>query len=139
MSSKTYNLFISHSWTYSDSYNRLIKLLDNSGIPYKNYSVPKDDPIHNADNDDELYEAIKNQIAPSSIVIILAGVYATYSKWINHEINIAKNEFSTKKPILAIEEWASEKTSKVVKDNADKVVKWQSSSIKAAIEELCGK
>jgi len=26
--SKTYNLFISHSWTYSDGYDKLVALLD---------------------------------------------------------------------------------------------------------------
>lgn len=135
--SKTYNLFISHSWTHSDKYEGLIELLNkDSNFSYKNYSVPKDDPIHDADNDEELYEAIKDQISPSSVVIILAGVYASYSKWINKEIKIAKNEFYVPKSIIAVEYWGAEKTSKVVKDNADKVVKWQSKSIIDAIKEL---
>ncbi|MEQ7049915.1 TIR domain-containing protein [Paenibacillaceae sp. P-4] len=135
--SKTYNLFISHSWAYPEAYEGLIKLLDKDpSFTYKNYSVPKDDPVHNAKNDKELYEAIKKQISPSSVVIILAGVYASYSKWIDHEITIAKTEFYTSKPIIAVEPWASEKTSKKVKDNANKIVKWQSSSIISAIKEL---
>jgi len=38
-----YNLFISHSWTYSDAYDRLVDLLDNASyFSYRNYSVPKD-------------------------------------------------------------------------------------------------
>lgn len=135
--SKNYNLFISHSWAYPNAYDGLINLLNkDSAFSYKNYSVPKDDPIHDADNDKQLYEAIKNQISPSSVVLILAGVYSSYSKWINHEIDIAKNGFATVKPIIAIEPWGSERTSKVVKDNADKIVKWQSSSIISAIKEL---
>lgn len=135
--SKTYNLFISHSWTYSDKYQGLIDLLDkDSSFSYKNYSVPKDDPIHNAKNDKELYEAIKKKISPSSVVIILAGVYASYSEWIDKEIEICKNEFSIVKPIIAVEHWGSEKTSKRVKDNADLIVKWQSKSIIDAIKDL---
>lgn len=56
-----YNLFISHSWAYSDAYEKLTKLLNEAKyFTYKNYSVPKNDPIHNANNDKELYEAIKN-------------------------------------------------------------------------------
>lgn len=40
MSGKTYNLFISHSWAYSDAYDRLIELLDSDRyFSYKNYSV----------------------------------------------------------------------------------------------------
>jgi len=63
----------------------------------------------------------------------LAGVYSTYSKWINEEIAIAK---SYGKPIIAIEPWGAEKTSAVVKNNADKIVKWQGRSIVNAIYEL---
>ncbi|WP_134683624.1 TIR domain-containing protein [Brevibacillus migulae] len=136
--SKTYNLFISHSWTYPEAYEGLINLLNkDSTFLYKNYSVPKDDPIHNAKNDKELYDAIKKQISPSSVVIILAGVYSTYSNWINKEIDIAKNGFAQVKPIIAVEPWGSEKTSKIVKDNANQIVKWQSNSIINAIKALC--
>ncbi len=135
--SKTYHLFISHSWAYSDAYEKLINLLNkDSSFKYIDYSVPKNDPIHNAGTDKELYEAIKAQISPSSVVLILAGVYSTYSKWINKEIKIAQTEFIVPKPIIAIEPWGSEKTSKVVKDAADKVVGWNSSSIISAIKEL---
>ena len=134
---KTYHLFISHSWSYSNAYDGLINLLDkDKNFSYKNYSVPKDDPIHDAGTDKELYEAIKVQISKASVVIILAGVYATYSKWINKEIKIAKEEFVSPKPIIAVEYWGSEKTSRVVKEAADKIVKWNSNSIINAIKEL---
>ncbi|MGN7298273.1 TIR domain-containing protein [Ferdinandcohnia sp. SAFN-114] len=134
---KIYNLFISHSWTYSDAYEKFINLLNSdSTFSYRNYSVPKNDPIHNARTDRELYEAIKRQISPSSVVIMLAGVYSTYSKWINKEITIAKSEFFIPKPIISVEPWASERTSKIVKDSADKIVKWNSKSIIDAIKDL---
>ena len=129
-----YNLFISHSWSYSDAYNKLTSLLDNANyFTYKNYSVPKDDPIHNANNDKELYEAIKQQIRYASVVIILAGVYSSYSKWIDKEIKIAEE---LEKPILAIEPWASDKTSLKVKNAADKIVKWNTDSVIRAIRDL---
>jgi len=132
-----YNLFISHSWTYSDAYEKLTGLLnDASYFSYKNYSVPKNDPIHNAQNQAELYEAIKKQISPSQVVLILAGVYATYSKWIDKEIKIAKTDFFSPKPIIAIQPWGAEKTSQKVKDNADRIVGWNTSSIVTAIREL---
>lgn len=135
--SKTYHLFISHSWAYSDAYKKLINLLDkDKKFSYKNYSVPQNDPIHNVGTDKELYAAIKAKIAPASVVLILAGVYSTYSKWINKEIKIAKTEFENPKSIIAIEPWGSEKTSRVVKYAANKVVGWNSSSIINAIKEL---
>ena len=133
---KQYSIFISHSWAYGDAYDKLVKMLDNDPrFNYKNYSVPKDDPIHNAPNINLLMEAIKKQMIFCDVVIILAGVYSTYSKWINKEIEIAQR-FTISKPILAIEPWDSERTSKIVKDNANKIVKWNTSSIVDAIREL---
>ena len=123
----TYNLFISHSWAYSDAYESLVKLLNAKPyFSYKNYSVPKDNPIHDASNTKELKEAIKRQMQPTSCVIILAGVYSTYSKWINIEIELAK---SMGKKIIAVEPWGSERTSQTVKQNADVIVKWNTDSI----------
>lgn len=128
-----YNLFISHSWTYSDAYNGLVNLLDKAdNFSYKNYSVPKNDPIHNAKSDAALKEAIRNQMKPASCILILAGVYSTYSRWINIELDLA---VEMDKKIVAIEPWDSERTSSKVKAYADKVVKWQTSSIVSAIEE----
>ena len=95
-----YNLFISHSWNYSDAYEKLIQLLNNADrFEHRNYSVPKNDPIHNAPNQYLLKEAIKRQMNSANCVIILAGVYSSYSKWINAEIELAKKGFATPKKI----------------------------------------
>ncbi|WP_037324631.1 TIR domain-containing protein [Ruminococcus flavefaciens] len=127
-----YNIFISHSWSYSDAYEKLISLLDDApNFSYRDYSVPKDDPIHNANNERELRAAIRNQMQHASYVLILAGVYSTYSKWINIEIELAQE---MGKRIIAIEPWGSERTSTVVKSNANKIVKWNSASIVSAIK-----
>ena len=134
---KTYNLFISHVWTYGDAYEKLIKLLDNKTyFDYKNFSVPKDDPVHTTGTDKELYEAIKNKITLTNVVLIMAGKYATYSKWIKKEIKIAKDEFEESKSIIAVTPWGAEQISSVVKENADKIVRWNSDSIVDAIREL---
>ena len=95
-----------------------------------------DDPIHNASTDAQLRSAIRNQISPSSVVIILAGVYSTYSKWINIEIDVAQNGFTSPKPILAIRPWGSERISSVVRDAADEVVGWNTESVVGAIRRL---
>ena len=101
-----YNLFISHSWAYSDQYNGLVKLLTAAPyFQYRDYSVPKNDPIHNATYDWQLKNAIKEQMSHASCILILAGVYSTYSKWINIEIDLAKHGFSYPKPIIAIAPW----------------------------------
>lgn len=134
---KTHNLFISHSWDYGNHYNRLIDLLENRPyFDFKDYSVPKDDPVHDADDDKELRDAIKAQMKPCGVILIVAGVYATYSKWIKIEIDLAQDGFKEPKPILAIKPRENVNLSTVVKDAADEIVNWNSDSIVAAIRRL---
>ena len=104
--------------------------MQNHILIIKNYSVPKNDPIHNAPYEYQLKEAIRKQIQPASCVLIMAGVYATYSKWINIEIELAR---SMNKRIIAIEPWGAENTSRTVKDAADVIVGWNTDSIVNAI------
>lgn len=130
---KIYNLFISHSWSYNDDYERLKGLLDScSDFHYRDYSVPKYDPVHNANSSRELRDAIRNQMKPASCILVLAGVYSTYSRWINIEIELAEQMH---KKIIAVEGLGAERTSTVVKEHADKIVKWRASSIIEAIIE----
>lgn len=115
---KTFNLFISHSWSYGDAYDRLIKLLNaDPYFSFRDFSVPKDDPVHIAPNSTELYAAIKRKIAPCHVVLIMAGKYATYSNWINKELKISKNDFS--KPIVAVRPWGAQQISTTVREAAD--------------------
>ena len=81
-----YRIFISHSWAYSSQYDKVESFLTQEGIRYYNHSVPKADPVHTNGTDKQLREAIEAKIKGCSCVIVLAGVYATYSKWINIEI-----------------------------------------------------
>lgn len=132
---KSRSLFISHSWAYTDAYEKLVSLLDAaSNFQYRNYSVPKDDPVHNAPSSQALYEAIKRQMVFCDVVLIMAGKYATYSTWIQREIEIAKKVYD--KPIVAIRPWASEQVSSVVAEAADRLVAWNTASIVTAIREL---
>ena len=134
---KTHNLFISHSWNYSNVYENLKGLLDKrSYFDYNDYSVPKNDPVHTNGTDKQLAEAIRNHMQPCHVIVVLAGVYSSYSKWINKEIDIAQGGFKNSKPILAIEPWGSERTSRRVKEAADEIVKWNTESIVAAIRDL---
>ena len=79
----------------------------------------------------ELRNKIRNQMRTCHVVLILAGVYASYSDSINMEIEIA-NELG--KPIIAIQPWGAEKTSQIVKNNSKVIVGWNSSSIIDAIK-----
>ena len=134
---RTHHLFISHSWNHSDAYARLVDLLRNrSYFRFKNYSVPRNDPIHNAGTDAQLQEAIRRKMAPCGVVLILAGIYATYSKWIDKEIRLATRGFDRPKPIVAIKPRGSVRTSVPVTQAADRIVGWYTESVVAAIRKL---
>ena len=134
---KTYNLFISHSWRYSNQYDRLVNLLNQRRyFSFRDYSVPPDDPIHGAGSDAQLRRAIRNHMAPCHVVLILAGVYATYSKWIDIEIDLAKKGFTNPKPVIAIRPRGNERISERVRRAADKIVGWNTESIVQAIRDL---
>ena len=134
---KTYNLFISHSWRYGGQYDRLYGLLRaRRYFAFRDYSVPQDDPIHDAANDAQLRRAIRDQMTPCHVVLILAGVYASYSKWINVEIDLAKEGFQRPKPIVAIRPRGNTLISQRVREAADEIANWSTESIVRAIRRL---
>jgi hypothetical protein len=100
---KTYDLFISHAWFYSKGYNKLIDLLNEApNFTYRNYSVPEHDPVIVPDSDAgriRLSRALDAQIRPVNIVLVMAGMYASYRYWIQKEIEIAQRY---DKPIVGL-------------------------------------
>ena len=140
MSTIQIHVFISHAWAYSDHYNTLADWIFNekwsvgqASLDFRNYSVPKDDPIHNAVNDKQLREAILRQISMSHVVVIPTGMYTSYSRWIKKEIE-GSSDYN--KPILAVTPWSQERASGVVVDASSKVVGWNKQSVISGIWEL---
>ena len=128
----TYYVFISHAWTYNADYYRLIDLLDAaSWFSWRNYSVPEHDPV-DAGNDARLTEALRNQIRPTHVVLIIAGMYVNHRKWIQKEIDIA---VGMGKPIVGLIPRGAERTPTEVQDVAKEMVGWSTSSIVAAIRK----
>ena len=133
---KKYNLFISHSWSYSYYFDRLKNLLDNRPyFSYADYSIPEYDPIHTSGTDSELREAILKKMRTCHIILIMAGVYSTYSKWINNEIQIAMKGFLNPKPIIGVIPRGQINVSSVVAENVDALVGWNTESIVNAIRQ----
>ena len=134
----TYNLFISHSWAYSDAYEKLINLLDlANNFSYCNYSAPKDKPLHNLDATDvdsayQIKAAIERKIQPCSCVLVISGMYTNYRNWMQCEINLAKQ---MGKPIIAIKPRGAQIMPVEVMRVADKMVNWDTNSIVNAIRQ----
>lgn len=133
MSTHQIHVFISHSWSYSEHYDTLASWIfgenwsvGQASLDFRNFSVPIDDPIHNANNDKQLKEALFNQISRSHVVVIPTGMYTKYSKWIQKEIDGAK---LYEKPILAVNPWGQQRSSGVVVDNSDDFSGWNKQPI----------
>ena len=133
MSTRQVHVFISHAWAYSEDYDTLASWIfeerwsvGQASLDFRDYSVPKDDPIHDARNDRELLDAIFNQLFRSHVVVIPTGMYAAYSRWIQKEIDGAK-EYD--KPILAVVPRGQQRKAGAVVDNADAEVGWNKESV----------
>lgn len=140
MSSHQIHIFISHAWKYSQHYDTLAEWIfedtwNVEGVPldFRDYSVPKDNPIHNAPTKRELTDAIFRQIANSHIVVIPTGMYASYSDWIQKELDGAQ-QYS--KPILAVNLRGQQRMSGVVADKASSQVGWTRKSVVDEIWKL---
>lgn len=140
MSTRQIHVFISHAWAHSHHYDTLSGWIFNepwsvgqASLDFRDFSVPQNNPIHNALNMQALQNAIYEQIARSHVIVIPSGMYATHSKWIQKEIAGAKNY---SKPILAVTPWGQERESGIVVDNADQSVGWNKQPLINAIWSL---
>ena len=140
MSKHTINLFISHAWKYSTHYETLHGWIfdtnwrsGQASLSFKDYSIPKDDPVHTNGTDKQLKEAIDARLSKCSVLLVVTGVYTTYSEWIQKEIDLAQQYG---KPILAITPHGAQKTSSIVVNAATKSVGWTKKSVVHGIWEL---
>lgn len=134
------NVFISHSWTYSDHYNKLAEWifetawsLNGHHLHFFDTSVPRDNPIHFAPSDQALQKAIFDRIFESQVVVIPTGMYANHSKWIQKEIN-GSNLYS--KPILAVDPWGQKRAASVVVSASKRAVGWNKQSVIDGVWQL---
>ena len=70
------------------------------------------------------------------MVLVMAGVYASYSRWIKAELKLAKCGFAASKPVVAIAPRGSLRISSIVRDTADAVVRWNTESIVESIRKV---
>jgi hypothetical protein len=127
---KEYKIFISHAWGYHEDYYRIEEWLNETAyFNWTNLSVPKHNPIHNAE---QLAKELNNQMRPAEAFLILAGMYVSHSNWIQYEINFARR---IGRPIIGIRPRGSAMVPKAVQAGADEIVGWNRESIVAAIRK----
>ena len=140
MSIHRVHVFVSHSWSYSQHYEKIRGWLFDSrwrfgqaSVEFRDYSIPRDDPIHDAENDFELEEAIFRHISRCHVVVVPTGMYASRSEWMKKELAGAR---AYSKRILAVNPREQERKSAVALDAAHKTVGWNKNSVVRAVWKL---
>ena len=140
MSQHRIHVFISHSWSYSHHYSTLRSWifeeknrLGQASLKFLDFSVPRNNPIHKATSSKALREAIYRKIERSHVIVIPLGMYASYSNWIQKEIQGAKLK---SKPIIGVNPWGQQRRPSVVGNAAQNTVGWNKKSIIRGIWEL---
>lgn len=133
---KTYHIFISHAWKYSEKYNTVVDMLDKAkNFKWKNFSVPEHDPVIDPNTNagkKKLTKELDDQIKPVQCVIIISGMYVSHSEWIQTEIDLA---LKYKKPIIGLKPRGQQRIPKAVSDVAKVMVGWNTDSLVKAIRD----
>jgi len=126
-------IFISHAWSYNEHYLTLVKWFNEEpNFSWRNCSVPSHDSLPDKTHRG-LAEGMSRQIAPAQVVLLLGGMYAAYSDWIQYEITEAKR---MKKTIIGIKPWGQERIPQIVQDaSICDLVGWNRGSIIQAIRD----
>jgi hypothetical protein len=137
MSIKYIKVFISHSWTYDKHYQTLRGWIfeeswrvNDYPLVFQDCSIPKDNPIHNAPNEEALRNEIFKYINTSHIVLIPAGMYANHSRWMKKELDGSR---LLGKPVLSISPWGQEREPRYIENYASNSVGWNKKSVVDAI------
>lgn len=133
----TYHIFISHAWKYTEHYKKVVQWLNEAKhegiLDWKNYSVPEHNPLidpNSSSGKSILKKELKDQMKHASVILVLAGMYVSYSDRIDFEIDTAIN---SDKYIIGIEPWGQERIPSKVSYNADVMVGWNKKSVINAI------
>lgn len=127
---KTRMIFISHAWQYDEAYLTLVKWFNaEPNFSWKNCSVPSTDALPDKTTAG-LASGITRQINPAQGVLIIAGMYAAHSAWIDYEISEAKRLGKT---IIGIRPWGQERLPVKVQESAHVLVNWNSASVISTI------
>ncbi len=124
-------IFISHAWKYNEHYWTIVKWFnDVPNFSWRNCSVPSHDGLTDTTSVG-LSRGMTRQISPSQVVIILGGMYASHSDWIEYEISEAQRMGKT---IIGVKPWGQERVPLVVQNSSVcPVVGWNHASVIQAV------
>lgn len=130
---KKRKIFISHAWKYDAHYWKVVEWLNDA--PYfiwENCSVPRHDSCPDDSSTQALIRCMNGQIERADCIVVLGGMYAAHSDWIEYEI---KKAYRDNKSIVGVKPWGQERLPKIIQDYADIIVGWNQSSVVNAIRK----
>lgn len=128
--SRKINVFISHSWQHTDDLKNLKNLLENRGyfnVEFK--QVEPESPI-NSERSAYIKSVLKKNIEESNVVLGIAGIYASYSEWMDWELSTA---IKLGIKVVGIIPRGQERVSQTVTKYSSENVRWNTESIVDAI------
>jgi hypothetical protein len=127
-------LFISHAWAYSEHYRTMVKWFNEEpNFLWSNCSVPSHDGLPDK-TPAGLRAGMTRQIVPAQAVLVLGGMYAAHSNWIEYEINEARR---MGKVIIGVRPWGQERVPQIVQfTSIIEPVGWNRTSIIQAVRAL---
>ena len=129
MDLKTYQLFITRVAETDEEYERFVGRLDDAyDFNYENHS---DNVLSGKSDKEELKNTLKDTINGVEMVIILAGLYPTYSNMIWAVIELSHE---LKKPVLLIRPYGMEDVPAELEEASNGVIGWSASCIAGAIK-----
>jgi hypothetical protein len=122
-------LFVTHNWQGNDDLSRVFEYLESArNFHYK--STTQEQAARPLGNEAQR-EALRRQIAPSEVIIVLAATYRMEPDLVLFQMNFAK---AANRPIIAMENFgSSEPLPKAILDLADEVCPWNE---RALVDEL---
>ncbi|MFC7130556.1 TIR domain-containing protein [Haloferax chudinovii] len=130
LENRAYRLFVSHSWKYSEHFERIQEFLDDDDrLEWHNFSIPEDDPLEFEDRND-LRQKLYQQVRQANVIIVIAGMYVSHSEWIEEEIEMAEH---FDKPIIGVRPNGNQRIPASVQEAAVDIVGWRQKSIVNAI------
>lgn len=136
----SYPIFLSYSWLPDDGTERIYGLLENhrgrndKEFNYELFSVSKDDPVQFIPSKKALIAAIEEKMSTCKCLLVLAGVFQEYKRWLDIELDTAKK---LKIPVVLVEAASAKHTAPKEKRMATKIVKWDFTEVGKAITEVC--
>ena len=120
-------IFISHAWSFNEHYWTLVNWFNEEpNFSWSNCSVPNHDALTDKTSRG-LSDGMKRQISPAQVVLVLGGMYAANSAWIEFEIKAAQR---MNKTIIGIRPWAQERVPQIVQDaSVCDLVGWNRASV----------